>query len=112
ANGKIACDAFAGGGPPPNPTSSPTSANFDNAGNVTAVGKSLFGIPPHLSGNITLGRSIYNSYCTGCHIERNNRTFPVLRSRIAMSPMLYDSAQIPDDMLANLVAYLNRFWVN
>lgn len=99
--------------PTPTPTASPTPSipiyNFDSMGNVTAQGKITFGIPQHLSGNISIGRNIYLTNCVGCHIERNGRTFPQYRDIIARSPMLFDEFQIPDQELADLVAYMNRF---
>ena len=85
------------------------SGNFDLNGNATATGKTLFGIPLHLQANITQGRAVYETYCVGCHAERTNYTFPVVRESIKQSPMLYDESQIPDPTLAHLIAYFNRF---
>ncbi|GEM_PF-5665400 len=85
------------------------SGNFDLNGNATIAGKTLFGIPLHLEANITQGRAVYETYCVGCHVERTNYTFPVVREAIKQSPMLYDESQIPDQTLAHLIAYFNRF---
>lgn len=101
--------------PSPTPTATATpqatfaAGNFDGNGNVTATGKSVFQIPANLSGNISLGRDVYDTYCFGCHVERVNRTFPDLRYNTSRPPMNYDSTDLPDAELANLVAYLNRF---
>ena len=108
ANGKTACFA----GPPYNPTPSPTPAsfgNFDMAGNVTAVGKALFAIPSALNGNIAAGRTFWQAQCAGCHTDKLNRTMPQYRGFIAQSPMLFSEEEVPDEALANLTAYLNRF---
>jgi hypothetical protein len=84
------------------------NGNFDLDGNVTPVGKERFGIPQHLSANISEGRRVYLNYCT-CHGERTNYTFPVLRDRIKRPPMFFDEQQISDQALAHLTAYFNRF---
>lgn len=85
------------------------NANFDINGNATAIGKALFGIPIQLEANISQGKTVYLTYCTGCHVERTNYTFPVVREAIKQSPMLFDETQIPDQTLAHLIAYFNRF---
>lgn len=85
------------------------SGNFDLDGNATLEGKVLFGIPTNLVANISQGRQVYLTYCTGCHAERTNYTFPVVREAIKQSPMLFDEIQIPDQSLAHLIAYFNRF---
>jgi len=95
--------------PTASPTPTPQTGNFDSQGNVTPAGKALFGIPSSLSANITAGKSVQTAKCSGCHAERTSRTFSDIRTNIKRSPMLFDEAQIPDPMLANLVAYLNRF---
>ena len=91
----------------PTPTAS-GSGNFDNQGNVTDRGRSAFGIPNGVEGNITSGRIIVSSYCT-CHAERIGRSFPRLRTSLAQAPMYFDASQMPDSMVANITAYLNRF---
>ena len=99
-----------GSSPTPAPTSTPEpTGNFDLQGNVTPAGKILFGIPSSLVANVTAGKSVQTAKCSGCHTEKTGRTFLYLRSSIQRSPMLFDEGQIPDPMLANLVAYLNRF---
>lgn len=99
--------------PTPRPTATPTpeplTGNFDLQGNVTPAGKLLFGIPSSLTANVTAGKAAQAAKCSGCHLEKTGRTFMYVRTSIQRSPMLYDEAQIPDPMLANLVAYLNRF---
>ncbi len=105
--GKKECKRI--GTPNPNPTPNPQTGNFDVNGNVTDAGRALFGIPAGLAANITTGRGIYQTNCTGCHAERTNYTFPVVREKIKLSPMLFDEAQIPDAQLAQIIAYLNRF---
>ena len=104
--GKKACKSASA---TPTPTPNPQTGNFDNNGNVTAAGKAIFGIPSNLSANISAGRTVQQVKCTGCHVERTNYTFPVVREKIKQSPMLFDEEQVPDQQLANLVAYLNRF---
>ena len=94
--------------PTPIPTATPTG-NFDFQGNVTPTGKLLFGIPSALQANITVGKTVFNAKCFGCHVERTGRTFLDIRTNIKQPPMLYDEVQIPDADLANLIAYLNRF---
>lgn len=90
--------------PPSTPTA--TSGNFDGNGNVTAAGKSLFGIPSSLSANISSGQSVWSKNCQGCHSEKTNRTFSTYKSMIAASPMFIT---LPDSEVAHLTAYLNRF---
>ena len=102
---------LAGGG---NPTPTPTpgqqsSGNFDFDGNVTAAGKSLFGIPSSLNGNISAGRAVFQAQCSGCHGDKLGRTMSQYRVLIALAPMFFDSSEINDGTLANLTAYLNRF---
>ncbi len=97
------------GTPTPTPTSTPSLGNFDLNGNVTSAGKAAFGIPSSLSGNIGQGRSLYGSYCTGCHVERTGKSFSYLRTSIAQSPMLFTSTEITDGMLAHITAFLNRY---
>ena len=92
----------------PTATPTPTPGNFDSLGNVTVTGKINFGIPANLSGNITAGKAIVQSYCS-CHQEKLNRTFPYVRTSIALAPMSFDSTAINDATLANIVAYLNRY---
>lgn len=93
----------------PTPTQVPVVNNFDAQGNVTEKGKAAFQIPSNLSANISLGKIIYNRYCTGCHLEKTGISFPYARAIIKTSPMLYDESQIPNSELAQLIAYLNRF---
>lgn len=112
--GKAACKATGNPNPTPTPRATPVPTQgptgiFDNFGNVTASGKAVLGIPSNLSANVSTGKNIFNSYCTGCHDEHRNRTFGQYRVLIMQSPMLYDDQQIPDDWLASITAYLNRF---
>ncbi|MDZ4787211.1 MAG: hypothetical protein SGJ02_14150 [bacterium] len=92
-----------------NPTPTPSEANFDINGNVTLVGKINFGIPTNINADVATGLTTYNSYCAGCHDPELNRSFSEYRVRIRQSPMLYDEIQLPDQQLAQIVAYLNRF---
>lgn len=91
------------------PTATPPTGNFDNRGNVTEKGKLAFGIPSHLSGNVTAGKQVVTSFCTGCHQERIGWSYPAIDTAIRRSPMLYDESSISRQQLADLVAYLNRF---
>ena len=99
--------------PTPTPTviatSTPGSSNFDALGNVTEKGKVTFGIPSQLSGNVTTGKNVTRSFCSGCHSEKVNRTYPELDAAIRKSPMLYDESNMTRQELADIVAYLNRF---
>lgn len=104
--GKTECKRISRATPRPTPT--PTG-NFDVYGDVTEAGRILFGIPAGLPANVSQGRLVQDSTCTGCHAERTNWTFPNVRSRIALAPMYIDSNELPDTELAHLIAYLNRF---
>lgn len=85
--------------------------NFDSLGNVTSAGKALFGIPQDLPADITTGKAIFTENCTGCHTDqgRLNRSFSNYREAIAQAPMFFNSQEVPDSMLAQITAYLNRF---
>jgi hypothetical protein len=92
-----------------NPTPTPTvrPGNFDNAGNVTAQGKSAFGIPSNLSANRNTGQSKWFASCRQCHsVEKTNRNFGTIKSALPISPMFIN---LPDSDVANLTAFLNRF---
>jgi hypothetical protein len=91
---------------PPTPRPTSPSGNFDSNGNVTSVGKQLFGIPSSLSGNISRGNSVFQANCAGCHEQRVNRTYSSYRAAISRSPM---NISLTDTDLAHLTAYLNRF---
>lgn len=95
-------------GPVPTPGTSP-QPNFDSSGNVTSAGKTLFGIPQRLAANISQGKIVFESNCVGCHEPRVNRSFGNLRSNISRPPMFFDEVRMPDESLAHLTAYLNRF---
>ena len=100
STGDAAC---AGGTPAPD-------ANFDGSGNLTEKGKTAFGVPSTLTGNISEGQALYNGTCEGCHSsEETNRSFTTLRSELSGDPMYFTSNDIPDSDLADLVAYLNRY---
>jgi len=105
--GLVACAFGTGGTPTPTPDSS--QSNFDIFGNVTAKGKVQFGIPTSLSANIDQGHIVYNSMCVGCHSAYLGRNFNEYREKTKESPMLYNENSLPEDLLANLTAYLNRF---
>ena len=87
------------------------SSYFDIQGNVTAFGKATFGIPSHLPADVITGRTVFNTYCIGCHNERRRFTFAELRQAILQSPMDYDQTQLPDQDLAQIMAYVSRFRV-
>lgn len=91
------------------PTATPPTGNFDNRGNVTEKGKLAFGIPSHLSGNVTAGKQVVTSFCAGCHQERIGYSYSAIDTAIRRAPMLYDESSISRQQLADLVAYLNRF---
>lgn len=95
--------------PAPLPTNTPTTGNFDTKGNVTEKGKALFGIPSNLSANVSSGKLVLQSFCTGCHGERVGLSYQTIDTAIRKSPMLYDESSISRQQLADLVAYLNRF---
>ncbi len=95
--------------PAPLPTNTPPSGNFDARGNVTEKGKAVFGIPSNLSANVSAGKIVGQSLCTGCHGERVGLSYQTIDSAIRRSPMLYDESAISRQQLADLVAYLNRF---
>lgn len=77
------------------------SSPFDSQGNTSG-----FGIPGGLSGNISVGRRLYQQQCTSCHGEVGGGwRFGRLKTRIGQSPMFLS---IPDRDLANITAYLNR----
>ncbi len=96
--------------PTPRPTATPSSGggNFDANGNVTAQGKTAFGIPSSLSGNVSVGQGVFSQNCQGCHSsnENVNKTFSQYKSIIGAAPMFIN---LSDSSLANLVAYMNRF---
>jgi hypothetical protein len=101
-----------GGGSTPTPTPTPPSSGtncFDSSGSATSAGKAKFGIPSSLGANITSGRYAVQSMCSGCHADELGRTFSNLRSAIAADPMFYTNQDVPDSVLANITAYLNRF---
>lgn len=107
--GSKACVGLADGLPAPTPTPfTGIEGNFDASGNLTAKGKVTFGVPASIDGNISVGRVLSATNCA-CHSEMNGRSFSYLRATIAGAPMYFDATQIPDSMLANLTAYLNRF---
>ncbi len=106
--GNLACATGPDNSNPPG-GSPPSGGNFDLQGNVTEIGKINFGIPANLSANVDVGLGIYNSMCVGCHTANLNRSFTDYREKTKLSPMLYDEISLPDNNLANLTAYLNRF---
>ena len=108
--GTSACTKLQNGtSPTPTPTPSQIGGgNFDGSGNTTPKGNTAFGIPSGITGNITSGKTTFSTYCS-CHGSLSAKTFPYLRTRIAQDPMNFDSTQIPDSVLADVTAYLNRF---
>ena len=97
-----------GGHPNPTPTPKVPMLNFDSNGNLTSQGKANFGVPSNLSGNITAGASLYADYCT-CHTPFWNENFSYVRNVISGPPASFNSTEITDPMLANIIAYLNQY---
>lgn len=115
--GKLVCKSgkpkSGGGGSSPSPTPTPpptgSSGCFDSSGSVTSAGKAKFGIPSSLSASISAGKSAVQAMCSGCHSDELGKSFGQYRTAIAVDPMFYDEAQVPNSTLANITAYLNRF---
>lgn len=82
---------------------------FDVQGNMSSRGRQLLGIPANLESNIFIGKNVFEYHCTGCHNAQVNRTFPMYRSRTSDAPMFFTEELLPDEDLAHLTAYLNRF---
>jgi hypothetical protein len=97
--------------PTPNPTltQSVPEKFFDGNGNLTNFGKESLGVPLNLPANSVTGGEIYKVSCQGCHGEKSNRTFQVLRTQTAIAPMFFNSTTLPDATLAHITAFLNRF---
>ncbi len=114
--GKVVCQMSSPSPTPslPTPTPTPTPVNtvtsyFTANGDVTEAGKREFGIPSHLEANMLTGMDLWQSYCFGCHEERQRPTFDMLRSVISKEPMYYDEELLPDDELAHIMAWVSRF---
>jgi hypothetical protein len=109
--------------PPPNvgtptPTPTPRPPRFDSNGDVTEAGRVAFGIPDGLPANQAMGQAILVNTCLDCHDERGHfYTFQALRERTSAPEMGFGPDLIPgfpqlwlpDESLAHLVAWLNRF---
>lgn len=102
------------GTPTPKATATPPSGGgssyFDAQGNLTAMGKTKFGVPSNLSGNISSGGSRWAATCTSCHAgsggEKLNRNF----ATISLAAKFYaPNAGLTQGDIANITAYLNRF---
>jgi hypothetical protein len=89
-------------GSKPTPSVTPTQTGpFDDKGNTTA-----FGIPKGITGNIGRGKTKNGKNCSICHGELGKGlNFSALKKRIAEAPMFL---KIPDQDLADILAYLNR----
>ncbi len=89
------------------------TGNFDDQGNVTTAGKAAFGIPSSLAANLTRGRQAYDSTCKSCHLQTGElgqgQSFSTLRQSLAGVPMFFTTTTLPDQTLADITAYLNRF---
>ena len=92
--------------------------NFDLCGNVNnPEGYDCFEIPNELEANLNIGLTIAENNCFGCHgfgfpssfAEVNGRKFNYIRDAISASPMFFSEIEIPDEDLAHLTAYINRF---
>lgn len=99
------------GTPTPSPSATPVEFNFDSQGNVTAKGKSIFGIPSYLAGNISTGRATHQRLaCTSCHGEATSRSYSQIMSAISsVSAMSYILEIANEGDIAEVTAYLNRF---
>ena len=117
--GNAACESLQGdlptptpgGTPQPTPTppgETPTSY-FNSDGSVNEFGKIRFGIPSNFDANILDGQLTYGLFCTGCHGERTMPSLAEMRDATSQSPMLYTELEIPDEDLADILAYLGRF---
>lgn len=89
------------------PTPTPSTDIF-SGDEVTAYGKQVLEIPSNLSANVASGRIIFSSTCT-CHDEKRNETFTYLRSATSRPVMDFSEETLPDQDLAHITAYLNRF---
>lgn len=104
-------------GPPAvaTPTPSPTPGStgpFDNLGNVTPYGKTLFQIPANVDASANRGISFWNQNCNGCHHAYPGslllRSFPAIRTRIQQSPMSFSvPGEISDQQIADVTAIVN-----
>lgn len=101
-SGNEACGSNA----PDNPV---VERTFDALGNVTATGRQTLMIPEGLPANLYQGKVVFDRHCVGCHEGQTNRTFPAYRTRTSQEPMFFTEEVLPDEELANLTAYLNRF---
>lgn len=96
--------------PSPTATPTPAPANFLDNGDVTSAGKTIFGIPQNLAANKFTGQGILQNRCLGCHNENGQfSSFDYLRQKIAEPPMSFTQTTLPDEELAHLIAWLNRF---
>lgn len=85
------------------------NGNFDGWGNVTERGKIAFQIPLYLNATIGEGRAVHERFCTDCHAERLNYTYPEIRERTGMAPMFFTVEELSDQDVARLTAFYNRF---
>jgi len=89
-----------------------TSDNFDAQGNVTAVGKSKYGIPSYMSANLNAGIAAWNQTCKSCHNTSPRalslKSFPAIRQRIPLTPMNFSvPGEVSLQQIADIVAYAN-----
>jgi len=94
--------------PTPRTTATPTpTGNFDSAGNVTASGKTNFGIPSNFNANTEAGRQVWTADCRGCHSsEKIGRSYSFYKSAVRASPMFITDQT--DQNIADITAYLRR----
>ena len=86
------------------PTAAPTSASngsFDANGNTTK-----FGIPAGLVGTKNRGASVWNNSCSGCHGNKDNRSYSQIINSYSIPSML--GLNLSNAQTADVVAYLNR----
>lgn len=97
--------------PSTTPTPSPTvpASYFNSDGSVNSYGKIRFGIPEDMEANLIDGQTVFFRNCSGCHEERTKPDLASLREATSKAPMLFNETELPDQNLADLLAYLGRF---
>lgn len=92
------------------------SQNFTDAGDVTTDGKECFKIPADINANVFRGEIEIRDRCVSCHGMNlfavpetllYDRSFVYVRDKTRISPMNQDEISLPNQALADIVAYLN-----
>lgn len=111
-------EEYNGGEPTPTPTVAPSATPtptprpscYDSQRRT-----SCFGIPTGILGRESVGQSLFNSFCSGCHDGsadggRRNRSYTEYLNSFSEIPEMqpYQSDYSSQD-IADLTAYLNRF---